>query len=82
MISIYKIYRLFVCFSDYLSFFIPQSYASILYLRVPPGFRFILRGKDVDHHNIVNDMMMTQEVTYRPNPAADGISKDLNVMPD
>ncbi|XP_074350329.1 protein MICRORCHIDIA 7-like [Apium graveolens] len=57
-----------------------RSYASILYLRVPPGFRFILRGKDVEHHNIVNDMMMTQEVTYRPNPVADGIPKDLNMV--
>lgn len=59
---------------------IRQSYTSILYLRIPPGFRIILRGKDVEHHNIVNDMMMTQEVTYRPHPGADGIPKDLNVM--
>ncbi|XP_017258486.1 protein MICRORCHIDIA 7 [Daucus carota subsp. sativus] len=57
-----------------------RSYASILYLRVPPGFRFILRGKDVEHHNIVNDMMMTQEITYRPNPVAEGIPKDLNMV--
>ncbi|KAK1389655.1 Protein MICRORCHIDIA 4 [Heracleum sosnowskyi] len=57
-----------------------RSYASIIYLRVPPGFRFILRGKDVEHHNIVNDMMMTQEVTYRPNPGAEGIPKDSNMV--
>lgn len=57
-----------------------QSYASILYLRVPPSFRIILRGKDVEHHNIVNDMMMTQEVTYRPQTGADGVPKDINVM--
>lgn len=57
-----------------------QSYASILYLRLPPGFRMILRGKDVEHHNIVNDMMLSQEVTYRPNPGADGASKNFNVM--
>ncbi|OWM89797.1 hypothetical protein CDL15_Pgr024545 [Punica granatum] len=43
-----------------------RSYASILYLRLPPDFRIILRGKDVQHHNIVNDMMLTQKVTYRP----------------
>ncbi|KAK3042537.1 hypothetical protein RJ639_000261 [Escallonia herrerae] len=54
-----------------------RSYASILYLRIPPGFRVILRGKDVEHHNIVNDMMMTQQVTYRPNSAAEGMSKDM-----
>lgn len=57
-----------------------KSYASILYLRVPPSFRIILRGKDVQHHNIVNDMMMSQEVTYRPQPNADGIPKD-DVIP-
>lgn len=57
-----------------------RSYASILYLRVPPGFRIILRGKDVEHHNIVNDMMMTQEITYRPQPGADGIPKDANMV--
>lgn len=40
----------------------------------------ILRGKDVEHHNIVNDMMMTKEVTYRPQPGADGVPRDSNVM--
>ncbi|KAH7516767.1 hypothetical protein FEM48_Zijuj10G0169700 [Ziziphus jujuba var. spinosa] len=30
-----------------------RSYASILYLRLPPDFRIVLRGKDVEHHNIV-----------------------------
>lgn len=57
-----------------------QSYASILYLRLPPGFRIILRGRDVEHHNIVNDMMMSQEVTYRPQPGAEGVGKDTNVI--
>lgn len=56
-----------------------QSYTSILYLRLPPSFRIILRGKDVEHHNIVNDMMMSQEVTYRPHPSGDGVPKDTNV---
>ena len=57
-----------------------QNYASILYLRLPSSFRIILRGKDVEHHNIVNDMMLSQEVTYRPQPSADGVPKDTNVM--
>ncbi|KAL2539640.1 Histidine kinase [Abeliophyllum distichum] len=57
-----------------------RSYASILYLRIPPGFRIILRGKDVEHHNIVNDMMMSQEVTYRPQPGTDGVPKDANMV--
>ncbi|KAI8015024.1 Kinesin-like protein KIN-4A [Camellia lanceoleosa] len=42
-----------------------QSYASILYLRIPSSFRIIFRGKDVEHHNVVNDMMMAREITYR-----------------
>ncbi|KAF8408455.1 hypothetical protein HHK36_007608 [Tetracentron sinense] len=57
-----------------------RSYASILYLRLPHGFRIVLRGKDVEHHNIVNDMMLAQEVTYRPQPGADGVPKDLNMV--
>ncbi|KAK7358674.1 hypothetical protein VNO77_00612 [Canavalia gladiata] len=57
-----------------------RSYASILYLRLPPSFRIILRGKDILHHNIVNDMMMSQEVTYRPQAGADGIPKDTNMV--
>ncbi|KAB1217500.1 MORC family CW-type zinc finger protein 3 [Morella rubra] len=57
-----------------------KSYVSILYLRLPPGFRIILRGKDVEHHNIVNDMMLSQEVTYRPNPGADAASKNLSMV--
>ncbi|KAG5537243.1 hypothetical protein RHGRI_024629 [Rhododendron griersonianum] len=57
-----------------------RSYASILYLRIPPGFRIILRGKDVGHHNIVNDLMMTQEITYRPQTSTDGVPRDSNVV--
>lgn len=43
-----------------------QSYASILYLRLPSDFRIILRGRDVTHHNIVNDMMLETEMLYKP----------------
>ncbi|KAM7277430.1 hypothetical protein ACFE04_019296 [Oxalis oulophora] len=56
-----------------------RSYASILYLRIPPSFRIILRGKDVEHHNIVNDMMMSEKITYRPQPGAEGLLKDSNI---
>ena len=83
VLSIYKIRIWFFLESNFvfiIVFLDFQSYASILYLRVAPGFRIILRGKDVEHHNIVNDMMMTQEVTYRPMPGADGVPKDSNVM--
>ncbi|KAM0891916.1 hypothetical protein ACQ4PT_026086 [Festuca glaucescens] len=43
-----------------------RSYASILYLRVPYVFRMILRGKEIEHHNIINDMMLKNQVTYKP----------------
>ena len=65
---------------DFLFSLSMQSYASILYLRLPPGFRIILRGKDVEHHNIVNDMMHSEMVKYRPQPGADGVPKDITVI--
>lgn len=40
----------------------------------------ILRGKEIEHHNIVNDMMLKQEVTYRPNPGTDVFPKDPNLV--
>uniref|UniRef100_A0A1J3FGT1 MORC family CW-type zinc finger protein 4 n=2 Tax=Noccaea caerulescens TaxID=107243 RepID=A0A1J3FGT1_NOCCA len=56
-----------------------RSYVSILYLRVPPEFRIILRGRDVEHHNLVNDMMQTEKITYRPKEAADGSPSPSNM---
>ncbi|KAE8023734.1 hypothetical protein FH972_009402 [Carpinus fangiana] len=53
-----------------------RSYASILYLRLPANFRIILRGKDVQHHNIVNDMMLAKEIAYKPLH----LQKDPNKM--
>ncbi|KAE8736369.1 amyloid beta A4 precursor protein-binding family B member 1-interacting protein-like [Hibiscus syriacus] len=43
-----------------------RSYASILYLRLPTDFQMVLRGKDIEHHNIVDDMMLTTKIVYRP----------------
>ncbi|XP_028555774.1 protein MICRORCHIDIA 7 isoform X2 [Dendrobium catenatum] len=57
-----------------------RSYTSILYLRLPNGFRMILRGEEIEHHNIVNDMMLKQENTYRPNPGTDKVPKDPNLV--
>ncbi|GAB4828556.1 hypothetical protein Ancab_018216 [Ancistrocladus abbreviatus] len=54
-----------------------RSYASILYLRLPPGFRIILRGKDVDHHNLIDDMVHITELTYRPVPVANVLPIDM-----
>jgi hypothetical protein len=39
----------------------------------------ILRGKEIEHHNIVTDMMLKKEVTYRP-VATNGLPKDSNVV--
>jgi hypothetical protein len=55
-----------------------QSYASILYFRLPPGFRIILRGQDIQHHNLVEDLMFTQELTYKPQGFES--SKDVKVF--
>lgn len=53
-----------------------RSYASILYLRLPKKFRIVLRGKQVVHHKLVNDLMLTQQVTYRPQKIPEFAQKD------
>ncbi|XP_021723131.1 protein MICRORCHIDIA 7-like [Chenopodium quinoa] len=53
-----------------------RSYASILYLRIPTGFRIILRGQDVMHHELVNDMIHPKQVSYKPMPITNGTVKD------
>ncbi|KAH0724687.1 hypothetical protein KY290_000492 [Solanum tuberosum] len=57
-----------------------RSYASILYLRLSHGFRIILRGKDVEHHNLIDDMNLAKKNTYRPQPIGDETSKDPNAV--
>ncbi|KAK4413170.1 protein MICRORCHIDIA 7 [Sesamum alatum] len=55
-----------------------RSYTSILYRRIPPGFRIILRGKDVDHHDVVDDLIHTKELVYKPAASTDA-AKDPNM---
>jgi len=55
-----------------------QSYASILYLWLPDNFRMILRGIEIEHHNIVNDLMLKKQFTYKP-AMANGFPKDTHV---
>ncbi|KAI5058215.1 hypothetical protein GOP47_0026385 [Adiantum capillus-veneris] len=43
-----------------------RIYASILYLKLPPGFRMFLRGKEIEHHDLIDDLMFTEVLTYRP----------------
>ncbi|XP_031124249.1 protein MICRORCHIDIA 7-like [Ipomoea triloba] len=57
-----------------------RSYASILYLKLPAGFQIILRGKDVEHHNVIHDMMISKETTYRPQPIVGDAPKDPNLF--
>ncbi|KAH0462567.1 hypothetical protein IEQ34_010142 [Dendrobium chrysotoxum] len=75
-----KNFAFFVITVVFFFLFILQSYASILYLRLPQGFRIVLRGKEIEHHNITNDMMMKEEKIYRPQPGPDGVSKDPNIF--
>ncbi|KAH0863978.1 hypothetical protein HID58_081189, partial [Brassica napus] len=56
-----------------------RSYASILYLRLPPNFRIILRGKEVEHHSLLENMMMTEDITYRP-VASPELSSDEDMV--
>ncbi|RWR80070.1 protein MICRORCHIDIA 4-like protein [Cinnamomum micranthum f. kanehirae] len=56
-----------------------RSYASILYLRIPHTFRITLRGKDVELHDLVNDLMLKEKITYRPQ-AVDGVLKASNMF--
>ncbi|KAJ8570600.1 hypothetical protein K7X08_037572 [Anisodus acutangulus] len=44
----------------------PYESEEDLFQQRPPGFRIILRGKDVKHHNLVNDVILSEEITYRP----------------
>ncbi|KAJ1279124.1 hypothetical protein BS78_04G131800 [Paspalum vaginatum] len=43
-----------------------RSYASILYLLLPDSFRMILRGREIEHHNVVNDLMLKKQLNYKP----------------
>lgn len=55
-----------------------QSYASILYLRLPDNFQMILRGIEIEHHNIINDLMLKKQLTYKPT-IVNGFPKDKHV---
>uniref|UniRef100_A0A7I4BZY0 Morc S5 domain-containing protein n=1 Tax=Physcomitrium patens TaxID=3218 RepID=A0A7I4BZY0_PHYPA len=57
-----------------------RSYVSILYLKMPPGFKIILRGQEVQHHNLTDDLMFTQELTYRPQSGAEHVTKEADMV--
>lgn len=46
-----------------------RAYVSILYLREFSNFKIILRGKPVDQFNIVDDLIHSKVISYRPQLA-------------
>ncbi|KAJ6414761.1 hypothetical protein OIU84_003722 [Salix udensis] len=56
-----------------------RSYASILYLELPPSFRIILRGEDVEHHDLVKDMMLEQDISYKPTNVPERAQENKNM---
>ncbi|CAK9206155.1 unnamed protein product [Sphagnum troendelagicum] len=42
------------------------SYVAILYLQLPPHFKIILQGHEVQHHRLVDDPICPHELTCRP----------------
>ncbi|MCH92376.1 MORC family CW-type zinc finger protein 3-like, partial [Trifolium medium] len=47
-----------------------RDYLSILYLRVPESFSFILRGQAVKLRNIADDLKEREYIKYRPKNGA------------
>ncbi|XP_072956083.1 protein MICRORCHIDIA 6-like isoform X1 [Typha angustifolia] len=43
-----------------------RAYSSILYLHLPDYFRIILRGREVEHHHIINDLRYCECIKYNP----------------
>ncbi|XP_020414766.1 protein MICRORCHIDIA 6 isoform X1 [Prunus persica] len=43
-----------------------RAYASILYRQLPEYFRIILRGRDIEYHNIAEDLKYVQFIKYMP----------------
>ncbi|CAB4275248.1 unnamed protein product [Prunus armeniaca] len=43
-----------------------RAYASILYRQLPQYFRIILRGRDIEYHNIAEDLKYVQFIKYMP----------------
>lgn len=46
-----------------------RAYSSVLYLRPPPNFKIILRGRIVDHHYLADELKHCECIQYRPQVA-------------
>ncbi|XP_040377369.1 protein MICRORCHIDIA 6-like isoform X1 [Oryza brachyantha] len=55
--------------STRLRYSLRQAYTSVLYLHIPDNFRIVLRGHDVESHNVINDLMYPECVLYKPQIA-------------
>uniref|UniRef100_A0A5B6ZI37 Putative MORC family CW-type zinc finger protein 3 isoform X1 n=1 Tax=Davidia involucrata TaxID=16924 RepID=A0A5B6ZI37_DAVIN len=44
-----------------------RAYLSVLYLRMPESFHIVLRGRDVEYHNIANDLKFPEFILYKPH---------------
>ena len=54
-----------------------RDYLSILYLRLPPGFTIVLRGKAVQQDSIRSHMKMTKKYQYTPRGGSGGQRTDI-----
>ncbi|XP_017244589.1 protein MICRORCHIDIA 6-like isoform X2 [Daucus carota subsp. sativus] len=43
-----------------------RVYVSILYLRLPQSFKIVLRGKEIERHNLANDLIFPEFILYKP----------------
>ncbi|XP_048136438.1 protein MICRORCHIDIA 6-like isoform X3 [Rhodamnia argentea] len=46
-----------------------RVYLSILYLQIPESFKIVLRGQNVERHNIADDLKYIEYILYRPQTA-------------
>ncbi len=58
---------------------IAPSYVAILYLQLPPDFKIILQGHEVQHHRLVDDPICPHELTCRPQGGVERVMTESDV---
>jgi len=58
---------------------IAPSYVAILYLQLPPDFKIILQGHEVQHHMLVDDPICPHELTCRPQGGVERVMTESDV---
>ncbi|CAM6039295.1 unnamed protein product [Sphagnum compactum] len=56
------------------------SYVAILYLQLPPDFKIILQGHEVQHHRLVDDPICPHELTCRPRGGVEHVMTEVIIM--